>query len=81
MGRYLQGVLPILIGAGGSLVKRLRVADTVVGGAGTAMVMVMDFDNAEAITDAFASDAYQELIPDRDKAFSNLEILITEPIE
>ncbi len=81
MGRYLQGVQPILIGAGGSLVKRVRVTKTVAGTAGTAMVMVMDFDNAEAITEAFASDAYHALIPDRDRAFSNLEILITEPIE
>lgn len=80
MGRYLQGVQPILAGAGGTLVKRLRVADTIVGTAGTAMALVMDFDNAASITDAFAGDAYQALIPDRDKAFSNLEILITEAV-
>ena len=81
MGRYLQGVQPILIGAGGTPFKRVRVTHTVAGTAGTAMAMMMDFDTPEAITEAFASDAYQALIPDRDKAFSNVEILITEPIE
>ena len=78
MGRYLQGVRPILAGAGGKPVKRLRVTDTIVGTAGTAMALVMDFEDAAAITDVFASDAYQALIPDRDRAFSKLEILITE---
>ncbi len=81
MGRYLQGVQPILLGAGGTPFKRVRVTDTVAGSAGTTMALMMDFDTPEAITKAFASDSYQELIADRDKAFSNLEILITEPIE
>jgi uncharacterized protein (DUF1330 family) len=74
-------VQPILLGAGGTPFKRVRVTDTVAGSAGTTMALMMDFDTPEAITKAFASDSYQELIADRDKAFSNLEILITEPIE
>jgi uncharacterized protein (DUF1330 family) len=81
MGRYLQGVRPLLAGAGGTLVKRLRVTDTIAGTAGTAMALVMDFENAEALTGVFASDAYQALIPDRDKAFSSVDILITEAID
>lgn len=81
MGRYLQGVQPLLGAAGGAPVKRLRVTETITGTAGTAMALVMDFDNTEAITSVFASDAYQALIPDRDKAFSTVEILVTEPID
>jgi uncharacterized protein (DUF1330 family) len=80
-GRYLQGVGPLLAGAGGKPGKRLRVTDTITGTAGTAMALVMEFDNAEAITDVFASDAYQALIPDRDKAFSSVEILIAETMD
>ena len=77
-GRYLQGVLPLLMGAGGTPLKRLRVTNTVVGDAGTGIVLVMDFDNAESTTDVLAGDEYQALIADRDQAFSTMQILITE---
>ncbi len=40
----------------------------------------MDFENADAIKSVFDGDAYEALIPDRDKAFSNLEIVIAEPL-
>jgi uncharacterized protein (DUF1330 family) len=80
MSRYLQGVQPLFAGAGGAPVKRVRVTDTVTGTAGAGMALVMDFANAEAIQGVFASDAYQALIPDRDTGFSNIEILITEPL-
>jgi len=80
MGRYLQGAGPLLAGAGGTLVKRARVTDTISGTAGTEMVMVMDFEEAEAVRRVFASDAYQALIPDRDTGFSSIEILITEAL-
>ena len=78
MGRYLQGVQPLMAEAGGTLVKRLRVTQAVAGTAGTALALVMDFDNAEALAAVFGSDAYQALIADRDQGFSNVEILITE---
>ena len=78
MGRYLRGVKPLLAAAGGTPVKRLRVTHTITGTAGTAMALVMDFENAEALAGVFDSDAYQALIPDRDKAFSTVEILIAE---
>jgi uncharacterized protein (DUF1330 family) len=80
MSRYLQGVQPLLAGAGGAPVKRVRVTDTITGTAGVGMALVMDFANAEAIQGVFASDAYQALMPDRDTGFSNIEILITEPL-
>ncbi|GAA1221955.1 DUF1330 domain-containing protein [Rhodoglobus aureus] len=81
MGRYLHGVQPLPAGAGGTPVKRVRVTDTITGTAGTGIALVMDFENAESIQSVFASDAYQTLIPDRDAGFSNVEILITEPLD
>jgi uncharacterized protein (DUF1330 family) len=81
MGRYLQAVGPLLVAAGGTPVKRVRVTDTISGTAGTAMALVMDFESAEALTDLFASDAYQALIPDRDKGFSSVDILVTETLD
>jgi len=77
-GRYLQGVLPLLLQAGGKPVKRLQVTNAIEGAAGTKLVLVMDFETPEAITGALASDAYQALIADRDNAFTNIEILVTE---
>ena len=46
---YLHGVLPLLQGAGGKLVKRLKVNKPIHGNP-SGMVLVMDFDSAEAIT-------------------------------
>ncbi len=81
MGRYLQGVGPLLAGAGGTPVKRVRVTDAITGTAGTGIALVMDFEDAETVGGVFASDAYKALIPDRDPGFSSLEILITEAID
>ncbi len=80
MGRYLQGVMPLLMGAGGQLVKRVRVANTISGDRATGMALVMDFDSVDTITDLFSGDAYQALIADRDLGFSDIEILATEDI-
>ena len=73
---YLQGVLPLLMGAGGKPVKRLKV-DKVIRGNPSGMVLVMDFDSDEAITALFESDEYAALIPIRDQGFTEMNILLT----
>ena len=73
---YLQGVLPLLMGAGGKLVERLKV-DEVIDGNPSGMVLVMDFDSDEAITALFESDEYAALIPVRDQGFAEMNILLT----
>ena len=73
---YLKGVMPLLIGAGGALVKRLKVAK-IVNGRPSGMVLVMDFPSEEAVEELFASDAYQALVETRDTGFSEMNILIT----
>ncbi len=72
---YLQGVMPLLLGAGGALVKRLKVGH-VVNGAPSGMVLVMDFGSADALTELFASEAYAALVPVRDKGFTEMNILV-----
>jgi uncharacterized protein (DUF1330 family) len=72
---YLKGVLPLLTGAGGKLVRRLKV-DEVIRGEPSGMVLVMDFDSSEAITSMFASDDYAALVPARDRGFSEMNILV-----
>lgn len=73
---YLQAVLPLFIGAGGKLVKRLKL-DKVILGNPSGMVLVMDFDSAAAVTTMFESDEYKALIPIRDRGFAEMNILLT----
>ena len=73
---YLQGVMPLLSGAGGELVKRLRV-DEVIHGNPAGMVLVMDFESADAVTALFNSDDYAALVPVRDRGFKEMNILVT----
>lgn len=74
---YLQGVLPILMGAGGQLVKRLKVGQ-VINGNPSGMVLVMDFDSAETINNLFQSDDYKALITTRDKGFKEMNIWVAQ---
>ena len=76
MQEYLQGVMPLLMGAGGKMVKRLKV-DQVVNGKPSGMVLVMDFDSVSAITEMFDSDEYLALVPARDKGFAEMSIQLT----
>ena len=73
---YLQGVMPLLVGAGGNLVKRLKI-DRTIHGAPSGMALVMDFDSAEAVTEMFESEEYTALIPIRDRGFAEMNILLT----
>ena len=60
----------------GKPVKRLKV-DEVIHGNPSGMVLVMDFDSAEAITEMFESDDYAALVPVRDRGFSEMNIMLT----
>ena len=73
---YLKGVLPLFKGAGGKLVKRLKV-DKLIHGNPSGMVLVMDFDSADAITTMFESDDYAALVPVRDRGFAEMNIQLT----
>ena len=73
---YLQGVMPLLTGAGGKPVKRLK-ADQVIHGKPSGMVLVMDFDSADEITGMFKSEDYAALIPLRDRGFVEMNIQLT----
>ncbi len=72
---YLKGVLPLLMAAGGTLVKRQKV-EQVINGRSSGMVLIMDFDSANAVSELFASDAYAQLVPVRDRGFSEMNILV-----
>jgi len=73
---YLHGVLPLLKGAGGKLVKRLKL-NKPIHGKPSGMVLVMDFDSADAITTMFGSEDYAALVPLRDRGFAEMNIQLT----
>ena len=76
---YLQGVMPLLTGAGGQLVKRLKVENQIHGNS-NGMVLVMDFDSDDAVTGLFESDEYAKLVPMRDKGFKEMNIMVTHTL-
>lgn len=76
MQGYLKGVLPLLLGAGGSMIKRLKITDLIGGQRSYGMVLVMGFPSKEKVTAMFASDAYQALVPQRDRGFSSITITL-----
>ncbi|MFV2039444.1 MAG: DUF1330 domain-containing protein [Acidimicrobiales bacterium] len=77
---YVDQAVPMLLGAGGQVVKRLAVTDVVAGGSKAANVLVMDFPDAQTVRAVFDSDGYKALIPVRDRAFEHIDILITEDL-
>ena len=74
--QYLQAVMPLFQGAGGKLVKRLKL-DKVLLGNPSGMVLVMDFNSAESVSAMFESDEYTALIPTRERGFTEMNILLT----
>ena len=74
---YLKGVLPLLMGAGGKPVERLKV-DQVIHGNPSGMVLVTHFDSADAITGMFESKDYAALIRVRERGFAEMNILLTQ---
>ena len=40
----------------------------------------MDFGSADAVTEMFASDEYAALLPVRDRGFSEMNIMLTQPM-
>ena len=71
---YLKGVLPLLMGAGGKPVKRLKVTDAIGAEKGYGMVLLMDFESKDAVAAMFESDEYQALVPTREKGFTSMTI-------
>ena len=66
--------------AGGERVGRFGFAEGLVGDGFPGFVVVMAFPTKQAITDAFASDAYAALTPLREKGFKDLKVFIVDAL-
>jgi len=75
---YVEQVIPMIIDAGGTPIKRLHVSDVVCGNANVEFVFVADFEDASTIRRLFDSAEYQALLPVRDRGFEAIDIYITE---
>lgn len=49
MQAYFKGALPLLTRAGGKLVKRLEIAETIDGEQSYGRVLIMDFDDKDSV--------------------------------
>ncbi|MEL7098733.1 MAG: DUF1330 domain-containing protein [Pseudomonadota bacterium] len=77
---YVGQALTMLLEAGGTLLKRVRVQKPVVGEQTFALSLVMDFPDAETIEGVFSSEDYARIAPHRDKGFAFMNILICEDL-
>jgi uncharacterized protein (DUF1330 family) len=80
MQAFLRGVLPILMGHGGSLVLRGKKNKVILGKVTFGMLLVMDSDSAETIEKLFETPEYKALIPYHDRAFKNMDIVISSAL-
>lgn len=75
---YAENAPKLLLEAGGTPVRRMKVHEQLKGEDGPQTVFMMDFPSAEALKGVFETEEYKALIPHRDKAFSQLTLLIAE---
>ncbi|MEM7139198.1 MAG: nuclear transport factor 2 family protein [Myxococcota bacterium] len=75
--RYVGGIIPMLIQAGGSPPMIIKQDESIVGHTDTFMSMIVTFPDAasaEAARAIFDTEEYAGLVADRDKAFSKMNI-------
>ena len=77
---YLAGVKPLFESAGARVVTRQKFAAPLAGEGFPKSIAVLEFPDARAAKDFFASAAYKELLPNRDRAFSRIDIFLGEAV-
>ncbi|WP_420386315.1 DUF1330 domain-containing protein [Roseivirga sp.] len=75
LNEYVTRVMPMLLNAGGVVVKRTEVTRVFHGDRQFTYLLVMDFPSDESLNNLFESEAYQQLIKIREKGFVNMNIL------
>ncbi|MCE7996832.1 MAG: DUF1330 domain-containing protein [Roseivirga sp.] len=78
---YVQKVMPMLLELGGKVIKRTKITDVYFGEKPAELLLVMDFPSKEALQAMFDSEAYQAVIPLRNKGFSKVDILFAEELK
>lgn len=77
---YVAGVMPMLMKLGGTVIKRNIIESTYHGETTFTHLLIMDFPSKEALVAMFDGASYQALIPARDQAFSEVNILFADDL-
>ena len=80
MQEYLQRVLPLFLAAGGTLLGRGAVQETVAGTVDYKMVMVMAFEDIAAAKAVLDTEDYRDLIAIRDRGFAKIDIALARSL-
>jgi len=78
---YVEGVMPLLLNLGGTVIKRSKITDVYHGKQSFTFLLVMDFPSQKALTEMFDSEEYKALIPKRNKGFIDIDILYAEDLK
>ncbi len=74
--QYSTQVTALFKASGAKPLGRYRLIEPVLGDRHPTLVVMMEFPSDQAIRDVFASEAYQHLTPEREKAFETLDVFI-----
>ncbi|MEO8334334.1 MAG: DUF1330 domain-containing protein [bacterium] len=78
--RYAAAVMPLITAAGGRVLLRATLRETLVGTDIPDFIAVIQFPDADRIHALFDSDAYQAALSDRRRAFCNLRTFVSDPL-
>lgn len=73
-GQYFAATMPLLEAAGAEIIDQMTVDHAVVGERVGAQIFVVIYPDMAALNSVFESQAYKNVIPVRDKAFSKYSI-------
>lgn len=76
---YAGAAAPTLVAAGGSIVGRGKLAETLAGSLAADSGLIVKFPSVAAARDWYQSPAYQALLPLRDQVMSPTFVVIEEP--
>ena len=71
---YASRATPLLEAAGGAVTARHRATESLLGAGAPGVVFAMRFEDAAALREALASEAYRALLPVRERAFTRLDL-------
>jgi uncharacterized protein (DUF1330 family) len=74
--RYSTRVTDLFQASGAKPIGRYRLVEPILGNRHPSLVVMMEFPSDRAIREVFASEAYQKLTPEREKAFESLDVFI-----
>ena len=77
VSNYLESVMPIFGKNGGKPFGRFKTVNKLTGDEGPEMVGIIEFQNADAITDLVKGEDFNSLSDLRTKAFKKLDMVIT----